>query len=67
MQSDSGLQAIAVGWALIWGLLAFPFLLGLAFVSKRPTIRRMRWVLVALFFLYLVAMFVLLRSGGSPS
>ena len=46
----------------MWGLLLFPLAIGFAWIGRSAAVRSLRWPLVALFVLYLIAMLTLLRA-----
>ena len=62
MQDDAGLKTFAVVWGLMWGLLLFPLAIGFAWIGRSAAVRSLRWPLVALFVLYLIAMLTLLTA-----
>jgi hypothetical protein len=62
MEDDAGLKAVAVVWGLMWGMLLFPLAIGFAWIGRSAAVRSLRWPLVALFVLYLIAMLTLLTA-----
>ncbi len=62
MQDDAGLKTVAVMWSLMWGMLLFPLAIGFAWIGRSAAVRSLRWPLVALFVLYLIAMLTLLTA-----
>jgi hypothetical protein len=46
----------------MWGLLLFPLAIGFAWIGRIAAMRSLRWPLVALFVLYLIARLTLLTA-----
>lgn len=55
-------QVLALVWVLQWGLPLFLIGLTLAWTSRRPMARRVRWPLTGLFVLYLIGIAILLTA-----